>query len=224
MKHVNKLLAALAFTAIASVASADSLFSQSTAKDVSVISEKVDRFEVGDIITVIVRETLNATTSAGTNTKKESEVASTAPAAANPFLVGQKPDGNNILNPGELPNWDIEAENETKNTGDTRRRNTLTTSITCTVVEVFPNGNLKIAGDKKVTVNRDDSMISVTGIIRSKDITAENTIQSTQVAVLSRTPRLVEGVAQHEIHHDSGPDGMECRHGRQRGDGHPRFV
>ena len=57
MKHANKLLAAIVFAAMASGASADSLFSQTTAKDASVISEKLDRFEVGDIITVIVRET-----------------------------------------------------------------------------------------------------------------------------------------------------------------------
>ncbi len=182
MKRTSKLMAAVVIAALASGASADSLFSQQTAKDATTVSEKLDRFEVGDIITVIVRETLNATTSAGTNTKKESDVKADAAAAANPFLVAEQPDGNNILNPGELPNWDIQSENETKNTGDTRRRNTLTTSITCTVVEVFPNGNLKISGDKQVTVNRDDSIVTVSGIIRSKDITAQNTIQSTQVA------------------------------------------
>ncbi|MBL7647174.1 MAG: flagellar basal body L-ring protein FlgH [Candidatus Hydrogenedentes bacterium] len=182
MKHTNKFLTAVVLAALASGAPADSLFSQQTAKDATTVSEKLDRFEVGDIVTVIVRETLNATTSAGTNTKKESDVKADAAAAANPFLVAEQPDGNNILNPGELPNWDIQSENETKNTGDTRRRNTLTTSITCTVVEVFPNGNLKISGDKQVTVNRDDSIVTVSGIIRSKDITAQNTIQSTQVA------------------------------------------
>ena len=182
MKHVNKLMAALMVAAMASGAPADSLFSQKTAKDATTVSEKLDRFEMGDIITVIVRETLDASTSAGTNTKKESDVKADAAATANPFLVGEQPNGNNILNPGELPNWDIQSQNETKNTGDTRRRNTLTTSITCTVVEVFPNGNLKIEGEKQVTVNRDDSMVSVSGIIRSKDITAQNTIQSTQVA------------------------------------------
>ncbi len=182
MKRTSKLMAAVVLAALASGAPADSLFSQQTAKDATTVSEKLDRFEVGDIITVIVRETLDATTSAGTNTKKESGVKANAAATANPFLVGDKPEGNNILNPGELPNWDIQSENETKNTGDTRRRNTLTTSITCTVVEVFPNGNLKISGDKQVTVNRDDSMVTVSGIIRSKDISAQNTIQSTQVA------------------------------------------
>lgn len=182
MKRNTKLMTALLLAALATGAPADSLFSQQSAKDATTVSEKLDRFEVGDIITVIVRETLNATTSAGTNTKKESDVKADAAAAANPFLVAEKPDGNNILNPGELPNWDIQSENETKNTGDTRRRNTLTTSITCTVVEVFPNGNLKISGEKQVTVNRDDSMVAVSGIIRTKDITAQNTIQSTQVA------------------------------------------
>jgi flagellar L-ring protein precursor FlgH len=182
MKRTSNLMAAVVLAALASGAPADSLFSQQTAKDATTVSEKLDRFEVGDIITVIVRETLDASTSAGTNTKKESDVKANAAAAANPFLVAEQPDGNNILNPGELPNWDIQSENETKNTGDTRRRNTLTTSITCTVVEVLPNGNLKISGDKQVTVNRDDSMVTVSGIIRSKDITAQNTIQSTQVA------------------------------------------
>jgi flagellar L-ring protein precursor FlgH len=182
MRRTSKLMAAVVLAALASGAPADSLFSQQTAKDATTVSEKLDRFEVGDIVTVIVRETLNATTSAGTNTKKESDVKADAAATANPFLVAEQPDGNNILNPGELPNWDIQSENETKNTGDTRRRNTLTTSITCTVVEVFPNGNLKISGDKQVTVNRDDSIVTVSGIIRSKDITAQNTIQSTQVA------------------------------------------
>ena len=167
---------------LAGAAQGDSLFSQRAVQDATAISDKLDRFEVGDIITVMVRETLDASTRADTNTKKESDVQATAAAAANPFLVGQKPDGNNILNPGELPNWDIQSENETKNQGDTRRRNTLTTSITCTVTEVFPNGNLKIAGEKVVTVNRDDSMVTISGIIRSKDITAQNTIMSTQVA------------------------------------------
>lgn len=187
MKHLTKILAATVLVALATGAPADSLFSQQTAKDTSTVSEKLDRFEPGDIITVIVRETLDASTTAGTNTKKESDVKADAAAAANPFLVGDKPDGNNILNPGELPNWDIQSQNETKNTGDTRRRNSLTTSITCTVVEVFPNGNLKIEGEKQVTVNRDDSMVSVSGIIRSKDISAQNTIQSTQVADASVT-------------------------------------
>lgn len=161
---------------------ADSLFSQRVAKTGTLVTEKLNRYQPGDIITVLVRETLDARTSAETSTTKESEVGATAPVASNPFLVGAQPNGNNILNPGELPNWQLEAENETKNDGDTVRKNTLTTSITCMVKESLPNGNIRIEGEKKVTVNREDSTIFLSGIIRSKDITPENTILSTQVA------------------------------------------
>lgn len=168
--------------AITAGAAADSLFSQRAARNVTTISEKLDRFEPGDIITVLIRETLDASTTADTNTKKESDVEATANAGDNQFLVGERPNGGSILNEHELPNWLVEAENETKNEGDTRRRNTLTTSITCTVQEVHKNGNLRIEGEKQVTVNREDSTIFVSGIIRDKDVTAQNTIQSTQVA------------------------------------------
>ena len=99
-------------------------------------------------------------------------------------LVGAKPNGNNILNPGELPNWTIQSENETKNDGDTVRRNTLTTSITCKVIEASPNGNIRLEGEKQVTVNREDSNIVFSGTVRAKDVTQENTVQSTQVADL----------------------------------------
>tara|TARA_R110001592_G_scaffold42248_4_gene137270 strand:- start:107 stop:730 length:624 start_codon:yes stop_codon:yes gene_type:complete len=161
---------------------ADSLFSQRVAKTGTLVTEKLNRYQPGDIITVLVREKLDARTNAETNTKKKTDVSSVAAAAANPFLVGAKPNGNNILIPGELPNWDIQAENKARNDGDTIRSNTLTTSITCTVVESMSNGNLKIKGEKQVTVNREDSTIQLSGIIRAKDITPENTIQSTQVA------------------------------------------
>jgi len=164
---------------------ADSLFSQRVAKSGTLVTEKLNRYQPGDIITVLVRETLDARTTAETKTKKESDVAARAPAASNPFLVGAEPDGNNILKPGELPNWNIQSENETKNVGSTIRRNTLTTSITCTVVEAMENGNLLIEGEKQVTVNRDDSTVTFSGVVRAKDVTQDNTIQSTQISNLN---------------------------------------
>lgn len=185
MKIARNIAMLIALAALASQpASADSLFSQRTAEAGTLVTEKVNRFEPGDIITVLIRESLEARTRAETNTTKESDVESTAPAAGNPFLVGQQPDGNNIFNPGELPNWQIESENETKNDGDTRRRNTLTTSITCTVVESANNGTIRLEGEKQVTVNREDSTIQFAGTVRAKDVTQENTVQSTQIANL----------------------------------------
>lgn len=166
---------------------ADSLFVQpvSTRQNSSntLIAEKSARFEVGDIITVMVRERIDAETAADTNTKKESDVGTVAPLAANGFLVNNPDEGGmGILNPGELPNWGGETENETKNRGTTTRESSLTTQVGCVVREVYPNGNLLIEGQRKVTVNREDSTLLVTGMIRSKDVLPNNTIASTQMA------------------------------------------
>ncbi|MBP7518749.1 MAG: flagellar basal body L-ring protein FlgH, partial [Desulfobulbus sp.] len=49
---------------------------------------------------------------------------------------------------------------------------------TTQVVEVYPNGNLKIRGGKSVTVNNENQIIYLTGIVRPYDVTADNTVDS----------------------------------------------
>jgi flagellar L-ring protein precursor FlgH len=50
------------------------------------------------------------------------------------------------------------------------------------VVEKYPNGNLKIYGWKEVRTNRETTYLVLTGIIRPRDIQANNTIESDFVA------------------------------------------
>ena len=173
---------ALVLVLLGGSALADSLFRQEEQKSGTLVSEKKARYEEGDIVTVLIREEIDALTVSDTNTKKESSVEAQALAAQNAFLVANKPGGLNILNPEELPNWQVEAENEAKTTGKTRRNSSLTTSVTCTVTEALENGNLKVEGEKQVTVNREDSLIKVSGVVRSRDVTPANTVQSTQLA------------------------------------------
>lgn len=168
--------------AVAGSAAADSLFTPAAAKAGSLVTEKVARFEVGDIITVLVQEKIQANTSSNLNTKKESDVDSQAAAGDNQFLVADSPGGLNIMPQERLPNWGIGMKNEQKTTGNTTRTSTLTTTITCTVSKVFPNGNVEIEGQKRVTVNREDSTIVVRGLVRAEDISVRNTVASTQLA------------------------------------------
>lgn len=182
MKQVGISIAAL-LVLLSPISMADSLFTQEAERGGTLVAEKINRFEVGDIITVMVREKLDASTTADTNTKKESEVSNSMPAASNPFFVNESDDGGlGIISPEKLPNWEVEAENETKNRGTTRRSNTLNTEITCTVTQVLGNGNLYISGVKNITVNREDSTLSLKGIIRAKDVTQQNTIESAKLA------------------------------------------
>ncbi|HOD50446.1 MAG TPA: flagellar basal body L-ring protein FlgH [Candidatus Hydrogenedentes bacterium] len=175
------LLLTLALAA-ALPASADSLFTKEVAKRGPAVSNKNTRFAEGDIIIVLVRENIDATTESNTNTKKESEIVAEAPVGSNTFLVAKKPDGLGLLKKERLPNWDIEVENEHKGRGDTSRSNRLTTTISCTVTKVFENGNLEIMGNKRVTVNSEDSTVLLTGTVRARDVSPENTVPSDRVA------------------------------------------
>ena len=66
--------------------------------------------------------------------------------------------------------------------GTAAQTNTLTGSMTVTIIKVFPNGNLEIAGQKKLVLNDGSEYLRLKGIIRPTDISASNTIASSNIA------------------------------------------
>lgn len=58
----------------------------------------------------------------------------------------------------------------------------LTGTITVTVIEVYPNGNLLVSGEKQVALNQSDEFIRFSGVVNPTTITGTNTVPSTQVA------------------------------------------
>jgi len=128
---------------------------------------------IGDIITIILQEKTNASKSASTTTDKESDVTIEAP-----IILG-KPvthNGRDILSAT------IDAEREFTGEGDSSQSNSLTGQISVTVVDVFPNGNLMIRGEKLLTLNQGSEHVRISGIVRATDVTPTNTVLSTQVA------------------------------------------
>ncbi|QKI89582.1 flagellar basal body L-ring protein FlgH [Thiomicrorhabdus xiamenensis] len=65
---------------------------------------------------------------------------------------------------------------------DVKQNSSLSGSIAVTVVEVIPNGNLMIRGEKWLTIHDGDEVVQFAGIIRPEDIQPDNTISSTKVA------------------------------------------
>ena len=158
-------------------ARADSLFSELVVERGSLYSDEKVRFEVGDVITVLVSETTDARTRASTETEKESSLEASA---SSEFLTGSN--GLNILKSGELPAWQFEAKNEHDGGGSTQRNNTVSAMVSTMVVEVMAGGNLLIEGRKTLVVNREKTQIQVRGIIRARDVTPRNTVLSSQIA------------------------------------------
>lgn len=75
-----------------------------------------------------------------------------------------------------------EAANEFADADNQSASNTFTGTIGVTVTEVLPNGNLIVAGEKQVALNKGTEFIRFSGMISPDNIASGNTVSSTQVA------------------------------------------
>lgn len=128
---------------------------------------------VGDVITVILQESTNAAKSASTSTSKDSGVSIAPPTI---FGRGVTKNGKTILD------TEIAAGSNFSGAGDSSQSNSLSGSITVSVVQVLPNGNLMIRGEKSLTLNQGSEIVQVSGLVRATDVTSTNEVYSTQIA------------------------------------------
>ncbi|SHO50753.1 flagellar basal body L-ring protein FlgH [Desulfopila aestuarii] len=147
-----------------------------TSESTSMFSDQKAR-NVGDIVTIIISESSSASKQATTSTGRDTEISAGIPnlfgLENSSFITDSNLDLNNIVTGNFSDTFD--------GTGTTTRKGNLTASLTTQVIERYPNGNLKIRGGKEVMVNNEVQIIYLTGIIRTVDITAANTIPSSKV-------------------------------------------
>ena len=129
--------------------------------------------QVGDILTVMLQESTNATNKAATNTKKEAGVTLDSPIV---FGKGITKNGTDLLNVG------VSADRSFKGEGDTSQSNSLSGTISVTVSEILPNGNMMIRGEKLLTLNQGVEHIRLSGIVRPQDISPDNIVASSKIA------------------------------------------
>lgn len=66
--------------------------------------------------------------------------------------------------------------------GNTAQSNRMQGSVTVTVMQRLPNGNLVIQGQKNLRLTQGDELVQVQGIVRAADIAPDNTVPSSKVA------------------------------------------
>ena len=66
--------------------------------------------------------------------------------------------------------------------GTVDRTDSFTARVTARVLDVKPNGTLVLEGRKQITTDDEYQRFLVTGICRAEDISADNTVLSTQLA------------------------------------------
>jgi flagellar L-ring protein precursor FlgH len=68
--------------------------------------------------------------------------------------------------------------------GNTERRSDLRSRIAARVIEVLPNGDLRIEALKTVKINREDEKLILSGIVRMRDLNSDNVVPTTAVGDL----------------------------------------
>lgn len=135
--------------------------------------EDIRARRIGDILTINLVEKMDAKKQADTDLKK----GNTASIAV-PTILGKQ-------NPSILGfNFDstLSSSNDFSGETESTQKNSLSGNITVNVVDVLPNGYLKIRGEKRVQLNQGNEYIRLSGIIRPTDISPDNSIDSTKIA------------------------------------------
>lgn len=126
---------------------------------------------VGDLLVVQISEKLSASQQSKSSADRSSNTGVTIP------LIKGIP-GKTLQGLGVTASGDNKFEGK----GETSNNNVFTGTISVTVVEVLPNGNLMVAGDKQIGINHNAEMLRFSGIINPATILAGNSVNSSQVA------------------------------------------
>lgn len=128
---------------------------------------------IGDVLTIVLNESTNASKSAITKTTKSSATADTATTIF----------GKSITTKG-VPILDttLSGSNSFDGEGSSSQGNSLVGSLTVTVTDVQVNGNLVVQGDKSLKLNQGEEFIHISGVIRPADIATNNTVTSDKLA------------------------------------------
>jgi flagellar L-ring protein precursor FlgH len=134
--------------------------------------------KAGDTVTIKIVESSKASNKADTSTGRDSSISA---GIDNFFGLEQDyPGSRRFFSPFGRVKAGFESSFDGK--GATSRSGDLTAYITATVTEVLPNGNLYITGSREVTVNNERQFITLSGIIRTRDISPDNVILSTYIS------------------------------------------
>ena len=135
---------------------------------------------VGDIITITLEESLNASNSGSETLSKSDAYAFDLPEA----LFGPSSLLGKLFFNGGIKENNLAGGTTQSFTGSgtAAQANTLTGTMSVTVVRVYPNGNMEVKGERKLSYNSGTEYIRLSGVIRPEDISSSNTVSSTKVA------------------------------------------
>ncbi len=135
--------------------------------------------DINDIVIIKITENSTASNKAGLSTTKKTNMSMGVDA-----FLGLETDMKGKITESFDPKsmFGATTNNSNNGTGTSTRETKLSTYISARVVDKMPNNNLIIEAKKEVIVNKEKQIVVLRGIIRSRDIGYDNTIESNRIA------------------------------------------
>jgi flagellar L-ring protein precursor FlgH len=126
---------------------------------------------VGDVLTININETTAASKKSGSTAARNGSNGMSVTALSG--LPGKGLLGSNLA---------ASSANSFEGKGDSASNNAFTGIISVTVIEVLPNGNLLVSGEKQIGINQGSEFVRFSGVVNPATISPANAVSSTQVA------------------------------------------
>ena len=172
----SRFLLVCLLPAAVAVTRADSLWTAAGSREQGVATH-LKAAQVGDILTIVVSESADQTASQS----KSSSSASNMDASVSQFLFPTSVSKFGTKG-GQLPGIKFGGSSDFKGGGDVKNSQTINARAAVLVTDVLPNGNLVIAGARRITFSGETQNIVLHGLVRSADIGSDNTILSSNIA------------------------------------------
>lgn len=161
MKVQFRLIFSIIFFSIsANICIADSV----DLENYQALTSDANSFRVGEPITILVLEASSAESSAMTDSGRDVSI------------KGRAADNTKNVSAG------LGIESNNNGAGATERKGRVTTQLTTRIIEVLPMGMYRVEGKHNLIVNGEHQTISVSGLIKAKDLNKDNAIMSYKLA------------------------------------------
>jgi flagellar L-ring protein precursor FlgH len=131
-----------------------------------------------DLVTIIVNEQSEITSKGTNNSTRDSEL----DAKVDSWVKLRLKDLTLLgLQPTITPEIKTSGVRSFQGQGDVERSDTFTARITAEVVDVKPNGTVVLQARKRIKTDEEEQQFILTGVCRAEDITAADTVLSTQL-------------------------------------------
>lgn len=151
-----------AMTSGATAADASSMFDEPTYR--SLVAEH-KALRIGDVLSVIVQEAASATSTADLRSQRNFTVSA---------QLDTSKGGDYAASAG--------TDSASDGAGRTQRSGRLLAQLSVRVTDVNENGDLLVAGQQSLRINGEEQLITLSGVVRARDISDNNTVLSSRIA------------------------------------------